>query len=31
MIEVRQTEIFAEWFRNLRDRWARSRIQARID
>jgi putative addiction module killer protein len=31
MIEVRQTETFAAWFRNLRDRRARARIQARID
>ena len=31
MIEVRQTEIFAAWFRRLRDRQARARIQVRID
>jgi len=31
MIEVRQTETFAAWFRNLRDRRARARIQVRID
>ncbi len=31
MIEIRQTEIFADWFRRLRDRQARTRIQARID
>ena len=31
MLEVRQTETFAAWFRRLRDRQARARIQARID
>jgi putative addiction module killer protein len=31
MIEIRQTEIFAKWFANLRDRKAKARIQARID
>jgi putative addiction module killer protein len=31
VIEVRQTEIFARWLANLRDRRARRRIQARID
>ena len=31
MIDVRQTKIFAKWFENLKDRKARSRIQARID
>ena len=31
MIEVRQTEIFASWFKSLRDRRAKARIQARID
>ena len=31
MVEVRQTEIFASWFDNLKDRKARARIQARID
>lgn len=30
MIEVRQTEIFADWFGSLRDRQARARIEARI-
>ena len=30
MIDVRQTKIFAKWFENLKDRKARSRIQARI-
>jgi len=31
MMDVRQTTIFAKWFENLKDRKARSRIQARID
>ncbi len=31
MLELRQTEIFAAWFRVLRDRRARARIQVRID
>lgn len=31
MIEVRQTDIFANWFNKLRDRKAKARIQARID
>jgi putative addiction module killer protein len=30
MMEVRQTDIFAEWFSGLRDREARARITARI-
>lgn len=30
MIEVRQTDHFAEWFRSLRDRQARARINTRI-
>ncbi len=30
MIEVRQTEIYADWFEKLRDRQARARIDARI-
>jgi len=30
-IEIRQTKTFAAWFRNLRDRRARARIQMRID
>ena len=30
MIEIRQTEIYAEWFSNLRDRQARARIDVRI-
>jgi putative addiction module killer protein len=31
MIEVRQTEVFANWFAKLRDVKARARIQVRID
>jgi putative addiction module killer protein len=31
VIEIRQTEIFAAWFRDLRDRRARARVQVRID
>ena len=31
MIEIRQTETFAAWFRNLRDRRAKARILVRID
>jgi hypothetical protein len=30
-IEVRQTEAFSKWLRELRDRQARARIQTRID
>ncbi len=30
MIEIRQTEAYAEWFDGLRDRQARARINARI-
>lgn len=30
VIEIRQTTVFAEWFENLRDRQARSRIDVRI-
>jgi putative addiction module killer protein len=30
MIEVRQTDIFAAWFAELRDRQARARIMVRI-
>lgn len=30
MIEVRQTEVYAEWFEKLRDRRARARIDTRI-
>ena len=31
MIEVRQTEIFDNWFKSLKDRKAKARVQARID
>lgn len=31
MIEVRTTSIFLKWFRSLKDRRAKARIQARID
>ena len=31
MVEVRQTQDFAQWLAGLRDRRARTRIQARID
>jgi putative addiction module killer protein len=31
VIEIRQTDVFANWFRALRDRQARARIQVRID
>jgi putative addiction module killer protein len=31
MIEVIQTELFADWFEGLRDRQAKAHIQARID
>lgn len=31
MIEVRQTDDFAKWFKSLKDRQVRARIQARID
>ena len=30
MVEVRQTQIFSDWFARLRDRQARTRIIARI-
>jgi putative addiction module killer protein len=30
MIEVRQTEVYSQWFDDLRDRQARARINARI-
>ena len=30
MIEVRETDVFADWFAGLRDRQARARITARI-
>jgi len=31
LIEIRQTETFAKWFAELRDRRARLKVQARID
>ena len=31
MIEIRQTEAFENWFKRLRDRKAKARVQARID
>lgn len=31
MVEVRQTEVFSKWLRELRDRQARARVQTRID
>ncbi len=31
MIEIRQTEVFANWLANLRDRKAKARVQVRID
>ena len=30
MIEVRQTDVYAQWFKRLRNRQARARINARI-
>jgi putative addiction module killer protein len=30
MIEIRQTEIYSQWFNSLRDRQAKSRIDIRI-
>lgn len=30
MLEIRQTEVFAQWFDGLRDRQARARIAVRI-
>lgn len=30
MIEIRQTEVYSRWFRNLRDRQAQARINVRI-
>ena len=31
MVEVRQTEVFDDWFMGLKDRKAKARVQARID
>ena len=31
VMEIRKTEVFADWFNSLRDRRAKARIQARID
>lgn len=31
MIEVRQTEVFENWFKRFKDRRAKARVQARID
>lgn len=31
MIEVRQTKTFENWFKRLKDRKAKARVQARID
>jgi putative addiction module killer protein len=31
MIEVRKTALFTKWFKSLKDRRAKARIQARID
>jgi putative addiction module killer protein len=31
MIEVRQTEVFENWFKSLKDRRVKARVQARID
>jgi len=31
MIEIRETDIFTEWFDSLRDKRAKARIQVRID
>jgi putative addiction module killer protein len=30
MLEVRQTEVYSKWFKSLRDRQARARIDVRI-
>ena len=30
MVEIRQTEVYARWFRRLRDREARVRIDSRL-
>jgi putative addiction module killer protein len=31
VLEIRQTATYAQWFKGLRDRQARARIQSRID
>jgi len=31
MIEVRKTDVFADWFGGLKDKRAKARIQVRID
>ena len=31
MVEVRQTEVFDDWFKSLKDRKAKAHVQARID
>ena len=30
MLEIRQTEVYSQWFNNLRDQQARARIDVRI-
>ncbi len=30
MIEIRQTDVYYQWFNSLRDRQARARINARV-
>ena len=30
MVEIRQTEVYSQWFKSLRDRQARARIDVRI-
>ncbi|HWM92426.1 MAG TPA: type II toxin-antitoxin system RelE/ParE family toxin [Thermoanaerobaculia bacterium] len=30
MVEIRQTEVYAQWYSGLRDRMARARIDARV-
>ena len=30
MVEIRQTEVYARWFRRLRDREARVRVDSRL-
>ena len=30
MLEIRQTEVFSQWFKSLHDRQARARINVRI-